>query len=559
MDKTFSGKAISTSGRSWCYENRGDMSQSSNSVSFTRAQSHAITTSLTRILWVLLFVATTSLGNTWIHLNGDDLQICPFDSATFSPETPAPRFAASACEKVQFDDIDPQGNAFWIRASFHLPKELLAPSPQTTDKHSHSPLVLTLLGKTSSSVYLNGYHLGDNGLPSDHPSIEQTGKMDFRLPIPASFLKEGKNELSIALSAHHGWFKLGRPLHVIAITDPRASLPMRPQHVNILLVILGALLICMLYFVTLSIVSRVKKALVLISLMLAFSSLQLLAELSRSLFQYNYPLHDLRLLAITISALGFGLVFLKYHAEKLHINKPNIWFISSALATIVVVLLLPGFDAKTAFSIILPVSISGATAAYTAIKKPRLNNFILAAFYTAIALSGIANITDFHDSVFYYLLATLIVYLITDQARTLAHEREQRAEEQKQIEKLKFVLDNKKQIKDDTRISVSYSGKTEFIATCDMIYCQASGDYVEIHTDTKMRLFSGSMKTLEAQLPSTFMRVHRSYLVNLIHVESLSTSSSSQSNNGMLSLTSGKDIPVSRRIMPSVRSVISSS
>nr|WP_196139578.1 LytTR family DNA-binding domain-containing protein [Aliikangiella sp. G2MR2-5] len=88
----------------------------------------------------------------------------------------------------------------------------------------------------------------------------------------------------------------------------------------------------------------------------------------------------------------------------------------------------------------------------------------------------------------------------------------------------------------------------------DIFYCKASGDYVELYLkDKQMKLFSGSLKKLESELPSTFLRVHRSYLVNLDQVQSLI----SEAGGGNLIMSNDEQVPVSRRLMPSVRSAVS--
>jgi DNA-binding LytR/AlgR family response regulator len=55
---------------------------------------------------------------------------------------------------------------------------------------------------------------------------------------------------------------------------------------------------------------------------------------------------------------------------------------------------------------------------------------------------------------------------------------------------------------------------------------------------------------LEKTLPATFLRVHRSGLINVMFVKSLERV---QPCTGTLRLIEGTDIPVSRRIMPKIR------
>jgi len=86
-------------------------------------------------------------------------------------------------------------------------------------------------------------------------------------------------------------------------------------------------------------------------------------------------------------------------------------------------------------------------------------------------------------------------------------------------------------------------------------------DYVELYLDeSRQILFSDNLKELEAQLPTTFLRVHRSYLVNLDYIDSLSSKSTKQqeviSGGGFLNLRGACEVPISRRIMPQVRNAI---
>lgn len=58
----------------------------------------------------------------------------------------------------------------------------------------------------------------------------------------------------------------------------------------------------------------------------------------------------------------------------------------------------------------------------------------------------------------------------------------------------------------------------------EIIYLQASGDYVKIITRQKTHLVSMTMKLLEEALPSTkFIRIHKSYIVALKEIRAVKT------------------------------------
>nr|WKN36531.1 response regulator transcription factor [Tunicatimonas sp. TK19036] len=60
------------------------------------------------------------------------------------------------------------------------------------------------------------------------------------------------------------------------------------------------------------------------------------------------------------------------------------------------------------------------------------------------------------------------------------------------------------------------------VAFNTVYYIEGLKDYVKIHTDEKTVIALLSMKSLEDTLPAQFFRVHRSYIINFDHLESVS-------------------------------------
>ncbi|MCA1749267.1 MAG: LytTR family DNA-binding domain-containing protein, partial [Parasphingopyxis sp.] len=71
----------------------------------------------------------------------------------------------------------------------------------------------------------------------------------------------------------------------------------------------------------------------------------------------------------------------------------------------------------------------------------------------------------------------------------------------------------------------------------------------------RSELYSTSLAALERTLPETFIRIHRSHIVNTAFVSALDRDSA---GTGTLRLADGDEVPVSRRVMPSVRAALSS-
>ena len=147
--------------------------------------------------------------------------------------------------------------------------------------------------------------------------------------------------------------------------------------------------------------------------------------------------------------------------------------------------------------------------------------------------------------------------MIIKETTAFAYEKKRRRVDEQQVIKLQLKLDQIAQKISPTKLQLSVAGKIEFIPVHDISYCKAAGDYVEIFmTDNRQSLFSGTLKSIEEKLPESFMKVHRSFVVNLDEVTSIASATTGKSSSGTLVLTTGDEVPVSRRILPQVRDMI---
>jgi DNA-binding LytR/AlgR family response regulator len=56
----------------------------------------------------------------------------------------------------------------------------------------------------------------------------------------------------------------------------------------------------------------------------------------------------------------------------------------------------------------------------------------------------------------------------------------------------------------------------------EILYLEAMGDYVKVHTGQKFHVLHATLKSIEEKLPpSKFIRVHRSYIVALSKIDSI--------------------------------------
>ena len=94
------------------------------------------------------------------------------------------------------------------------------------------------------------------------------------------------------------------------------------------------------------------------------------------------------------------------------------------------------------------------------------------------------------------------------------------------------------------RIAVQRRNEIELVPVEDVLYFEAEGSYVKVHTADRAHLIRERMKVLEERLPpAQFCRVHRSTIVNLDHVEALEPT---DPGDIVARLTTGKRLRVSR-------------
>lgn len=99
--------------------------------------------------------------------------------------------------------------------------------------------------------------------------------------------------------------------------------------------------------------------------------------------------------------------------------------------------------------------------------------------------------------------------------------------------------------KADARLEVRDGTRTVFIAPKDVLWIEAAGNYVEIHTASKTWLMRGVLSAYETRLkPDGFVRVHRSRLVNRTAIDSLQAV---PSGDFRLTLSDGRVLVGSRR------------
>ena len=91
------------------------------------------------------------------------------------------------------------------------------------------------------------------------------------------------------------------------------------------------------------------------------------------------------------------------------------------------------------------------------------------------------------------------------------------------VEKASEALDsNKEEVKVEEQgfVFVKDNGVLKRISIDDILFLEAMGDYVKVHTAQKFHVVHATLKSIEEKLPlSKFIRVHRSYIVAINKID----------------------------------------
>ncbi len=484
-------------------------------------------------------------------------RVCPGTDDAAQP----PDFAASSCRAQSRYDIDPQGTQLWI--------EQIIP---VTDAERAQLIGVQVSAKASSTVYLNGVLIGSNGKPSQRAVDEIPGVMDHVFRIPEGLLKVGDNCLVVRMSSHHGWLRLVNPIHALELVPYLNVQDQILRRYLSALLPLGAFLLAAFYFASVTWRSEHKARAAWLFALSMLAATQLLLETSRAIVAYRYPLHDLRLLAILsctvlISVCLIAILAAQFgpRSELRDANeaepvakapsKPRQAIVRglaifAAFAIAGAIVWLPGMDAKANLVLLIASLVGFAIACYgvwQGVAQARAHAAAIALFATLnVIMRG-----QFLDVYFFYLIALLLVFLMVQQAIAYAQEVQLQREQRARADRLQIALDEHAQPQSEVVLTVLSVGKMQRIAASTIAHVQGAGDYTELHLIAGGSLLhSAGLNELEAELPSYFLRVHRSHLVNTKVIDRLQLA---EGGTGTLFLHNGLSVPVSRRIMPGVR------
>lgn len=427
----------------------------------------------------------------------------------------------SDCRPIQ-GRLDPQGREVWIRFT----------TPTPTDGGPHA---LYVIGVASSEVWLNGARLGANGRPGPTAQAETPGRYVAAFPIREAAWRATDNELVLHMSSFHGGLRLASPIGAIAVLryPYMADIPL----LAVTFVAAGALLAAAFGFGAIHAQRRTGSSLALAA-MSACAALQAVVESLRSLVPYDYPLHVWRIGAIWVLAGAFSVLLASYAAARF-LPQARRAMTGLALLAVAATWLLPGFDWKTAWALLLGVGIAAVAAGAGVLRRLPGARFTLAYLVAFLAL-GLLFPTWLVDLSYFLFAAGLVLPLLMAEVVRLG--RDDRARE--------TALTRAASRPD--RLTVASARGVELVPIPDIVAVVGADDYVELRlVGGRSLLHAARLERLEGQLPG-FLRTHRSVIANLAHVQRLER----DGGRWRLHMASGPPLPVSRARLPALREAL---
>jgi len=431
--------------------------------------------------------------------------------------------AVTDCRLLQ-GVMDPQGQELWLRARVgpRTPKEQAA--------------TLHLAGAMSTEAWFNGVRVGANGRPGSTADRERPGRYQAEIPLPAALWRRDGNELVLRMSAFHVGMRFAHPVGGVWIGNDFGRTG--PVLVAVTFAAAGALLAAAFGFGAVYAIRRTGSSLMLAA-MSGVAALQAFVENIRQLVRYDYPLHVWRVSAIWLLAATFATLLVAYAAARFAPRRRNL-ILGSALVLVPASFLAPGFDEKTGWALVIGVSLAGVAAAL-GIRRGLSGARPVLAYLAAFVAVVFAAPQWLLDLSFFLLAASLILpLLVADVVRLGRDDRDREAALTRAASR-------------PDRLMVATARGVELTPLKDIVAILGADDYAELRlSGGRSFLHSARLERLETQLPPSFIRIHRSVIANLAHVERLARDGA----RWRLHMSEGAALPISRSRLPALREAL---
>ncbi len=419
--------------------------------------------------------------------------------------------------------INPQGRELWLRAVVERPA-------------GEGPHALYIGGIASSEVWLNGRKLGANGRPGGSAEAEVPGRYQVAFPIGETAWRAGGNELVVRMSSFHGGLRLDQPITGLVVHD--YPLPSRAITLAATFAAAGALLAAAFGFGVIHALRRTGSSLTLAA-MAGVAGAQAILETLRTLVPYAYPVHVWRLVGIWGLTAVFALLLVSYVGSRFQ-PRARRAMIGVAAVGMALSWLVPGFDLKTIAALTVGVGLA-AVAASVAVSRRQPGARLTLAYLAVFVAVGLAFPEGLVDLSYFLFAAGLVLPLLMTEVVRLGRDDQERE-----------IALTRAAARPNCLTVASARGVLR-VPLAEIVAVVGADDYVELRlADGRRLLHAARLDRLETELPAGFLRVHRSVIANLAHVQGYER----DGGRGRLLMGEGAPLPISRNRLPAVRDAL---
>jgi hypothetical protein len=285
------------------------------------------------------------------------------------------------------------------------------------------------------------------------------------------------------------------------------------------LLTVGGLLLTAFYFGVAALLGHGRRDALLLASIAVFALLQLAIETSRSFFEYPYPWHVARILAIVVIVSLTSAMMVGYVARRFAPRRVRLALAASIAISVLAIFLVPSFDAKAWIALFGSATICLACAAHA---RQRLDGKIGIGAAVLFGAMLVWTSQDALDRGYYLFVAAILGALLVEQVLSQRSLQTGLAAERERGDTLEERLAAARATGDPI-ISFRDGAKIHRVPERDIVRITAADDFCEVLViDRRPLLVSETLKSLTASLPDRFLRIHKSHVVNLAHVTGVS-------------------------------------
>jgi len=412
-----------------------------------------------------------------------------------------------------------------------LVADVTIPSDQT-----ETPLAVEIDAMASARVSWNGAVIGSNGTVGASPDTETAGAYSAGIGVPQRYIRAGRNRVTILLSAQHLWLPVDQPIHRITIDRPSDAQAYGLRHYLPTLATLSIPASVLTLLVAMLLSGRISRAFDPILAILALTLAQGGLEVSKIVIAYAYPWHLARLAVLTGLTGAVALLVALTACSQFLPERTRVVGPATAAAMVLACAFVGGFDRKAVAVLGVGLTASAIVAIPAAMRR-HVSAAIMVGTAVLVAAWLVLRGPDFLDTDYYLIVAALSVGLAIVTAT-----RPQRP------------AANVDDAVGEDVIILRDGARHHRIASSKIVFVKAADDYCILHLegDREITVIT-TLKGLAALLPSSFQRIHRSYVINTALLQGIVPG---PRGGRVADMPGGMKLPIGRKYEGELRTLI---